>query len=71
MAIRPFVRQFAGIDEAAWQAQPWPHLQAWLTRLTDSALFEQVMNKYPAWHPDEAGVLFPADTDTLEGQASA
>ncbi len=70
MAIRPFVRQFAGIDEAAWQAQPWPHLQAWLTRLTDSALFEQVMNKYPAWHPDEAGVLFPADANTLEGEAS-
>jgi len=58
MAIRPFVRQFAGIDEAAWQNHPWPHLQAWLLRLTDSALFEQVMEKYPAWHPDEAGVLF-------------
>ena len=25
MAIRPFVRQFAGIDEAAWAAAPWPH----------------------------------------------
>ncbi|MEG0922231.1 MAG: glutathione S-transferase [Comamonas sp.] len=63
MAIRPFVRQFAGIDEDAWAAQPWPHLQAWLVRLTDSALFEQIMDKSPAWHEDEAGVLFPALTD--------
>ncbi|MGE8318299.1 MAG: rhodanese-related sulfurtransferase [Comamonas sp.] len=61
MAIRPFVRQFAGIDDEAWQARPWPHLQAWLTRLTDSALFEQVMDKYPAWHEDEAGVPFPPE----------
>ena len=60
MAIRPFVRQFSAIDEAAWEAQPWPHLQAWLTRLTDSALFEQVMDKYPAWHEDEVGVRFPS-----------
>ena len=64
MAIRPFVRQFAGIDDAAWQAQPWPHLQAWLVRWTDSALFEQCMAKYPAWHADEAGALFPPQGDT-------
>ena len=71
MAIRPFVRQFAGIDEAAWAATPWPHLQAWLVRLTDSALFEQVMDKYPAWHADDAGVLFPAATDGVEREAES
>ncbi|MFG5775481.1 glutathione S-transferase [Comamonas sp. J-3] len=71
MAIRPFVRQFAGIDEAAWAAAPWPHLQAWLTRLTDSALFELVMDKYPAWHADEAGVLFPAPSVGEDVAASA
>lgn len=27
MALRPFVRQFAHIDEAAWQTQPWPYVQ--------------------------------------------
>lgn len=43
MALRPFVRQFARVDEAAWQAQPWPHVQAWLQRWLDSALFAQVM----------------------------
>ena len=26
MALRPFVRQFARIDEAQWAEQPWPHL---------------------------------------------
>jgi glutathione S-transferase len=32
MALRPFVRQYARIDEAQWNEQPWPHLQAWLQR---------------------------------------
>ena len=70
MAIRPFVRQFAGIDDDAWAAQPWPHLQAWLVRLTDSALFEQIMGKYPAWHADEAGVLFPPEAAGADGADS-
>lgn len=71
MAIRPFVRQFAGIDDAAWQAQPWPHLQAWLTRLTDSALFEQVMEKYAAWREGEAGVPFPPETNRPAGEGAS
>ena len=27
MALLPFVRQYARIDEGQWTAQPWPHLQ--------------------------------------------
>lgn len=44
-AIFPFVRQFAAVDPPWWAAQPWPHLQAWLQRWLDSALFNQVMRK--------------------------
>ena len=58
MALRPFARQFARLDEAWWAARPWPHLQAWLQRWLDSALFAQVMRKYPAWAPGTPGSVF-------------
>ena len=45
VAIFPFVRQFAAIDAARWQAQPWPHLQRWLQQWMDSALFTDTMRK--------------------------
>ncbi len=57
MALRPFVRQFAAIDKDAWARQPWPHLQAWLQRFLDSALFAEVMETYPVWVPGESGPL--------------
>ena len=59
MAIAPFVRQFAGVDAAWWQAQPWPRLQAWLAQWQASSLLASVMEKYPAWVDGEAGITFP------------
>ena len=59
MAIAPFVRQFAGIDDGWWSAQPWPRLQAWLAHWQASPLFEQVMPKLPAWVDGTQGVPFP------------
>jgi len=58
-AIAPFVRQFAHTDKEWFAAQPWPALQAWLAGFLDSALFERVMQKYPAWRAGDPGVLFP------------
>lgn len=58
-AIAPFVRQFAAIDAADWQAQPWPHLQAWLEGWLQSALFERVMGKVAPWVDGTPGVPFP------------
>lgn len=55
MALRPFVRQFAHIDRQAWAARPWPHLQAWLQRWMDSALYAEAMEPYPAWVPETTG----------------
>ncbi|QIL68924.1 glutathione S-transferase [Diaphorobacter sp. HDW4B] len=55
MALRPFVRQFAAIDKDKWTAKPWPHLQAWLQRFLDSALFAEVMETYPVWIPGTTG----------------
>ena len=45
VAIFPFVRQFAAIDAARWQAQPWPQLQRWLQQWQDNALFIDTMRK--------------------------
>lgn len=59
MAIAPFARQFAGIDFIWWDAQPWPHLQAWLAQWQASSLFERVMHKLPAWVDGTEGVPFP------------
>jgi glutathione S-transferase len=60
VAIFPFVRQFAHVDRGWFAAAPYPHLQQWLSYWCVSALFESVMQKYPAWQPDMQGVTFGA-----------
>ena len=62
MALRPFVRQYARIDEAQWNEQPWPHLQHWLQRWIDSALFAEVMETYPGWLPGSKGPTFVGES---------
>ena len=58
-AILPFVRQFAFIDKARFDAQPWPNVQDWLERFLDSNRFQSVMGKHMFWREDEAPILFP------------
>ena len=58
MAIAPFVRQFAYTDLAWFDAQPWPHLKAWLLGWETGLLFQQVMEKYLPWQPGELGIVF-------------
>ena len=58
-AILPFVRQFAFIDKAWFDAQPWPDLQAWLERFLASDRLAAIMKKYPQWTPGTEGVMFP------------
>ena len=57
-AILPFVRQFAFIDKAWFDAQPWPDLHAWLSAFLASDAFARIMSKYPPWQPDDTPVLF-------------
>ena len=45
VALFPFVRQFAGVDRAWFDAQPLPALHAWLAHWLDSSLFNAVMQK--------------------------
>lgn len=59
MAIAPFVRQFAQVDQDWFGAQPWPRLRAWLAAIVESERYSSVMQKYPQWTPGTAGVIFP------------
>jgi glutathione S-transferase len=60
-AIMPFVRQFAAVDRAWFDAQPLPSLQAWLGRHLASDLFAAIMARMMPWSPDDAPLTFPAD----------
>lgn len=60
LAILPFVRQFANIDRAWFDAQDWPHLIVWLDRFLESEAFAHVMGKYPPWTSGQAPVWFDA-----------
>ncbi|MEM8685888.1 MAG: glutathione S-transferase [Pseudomonadota bacterium] len=59
MAIAPFVRQFANVDRVWFDAQPWPHLIAWLEAFLTSAAFEAIFKKYPKWHAGDVPTVFP------------
>jgi glutathione S-transferase len=50
-AIMPFVRQFTAVDSAWFDAQPLPHLKAWLARHLASDLFERIMVRSASWSP--------------------
>jgi len=58
MAIMPFVRQFAAIDSAWFDAQPLPHLQTWLAGHASSDLFAAIMVRLPPWQEGDAPTLF-------------
>lgn len=49
IAIFPFVRQFAFVDKAEFDALPLPKLHAWLDYWLSDSLFLSVMSKHPAW----------------------
>ena len=48
MALLPFIRQFAAVDAAWFEAVPLPALQAWLRAFVASDLFQAVMRDRPA-----------------------
>ena len=47
IAIFPFIRQFAAVDQGWFESTGYIQLKSWLQRLVTSALFERVMAKQP------------------------
>ena len=59
-AVLPFVRQFAHIDRAWFDAQGWPNLIAWLDHFLESDAFQQIMLKYKPWSDGDPPIWFGA-----------
>jgi glutathione S-transferase len=45
IAIFPFIRQFAGVDEQWFTKAPYPRVRAWRNKWVNSALFISIMQK--------------------------
>lgn len=54
-----FVRQFANVDRAWFDDQPWDGVQSWLNRFLSSARFETMMHKFSVWSDGDTPVFWP------------
>ena len=59
IAIFPFIRQFANVDKHWFQSSEYKNLNQWLNKHIESTLFMSIMEKYPAWQPENKTLLFP------------
>ena len=57
IAIMPFVRQFAAVDRAWFDAQPIAHVRQWLDAHVASPLFDAAMVRVKPWVPGDAPVV--------------
>jgi len=60
MAIFPFVRQFAATDREWFDAQPLPHLRAWLDGHLASPLFAAIMPRLAPWQAGDEPIVSTA-----------
>jgi glutathione S-transferase len=58
LALMPFIRQFAFVDKAWFDAQPRANLNSWLDRWLHNDLFTSVMKKYPVWQEKTCGEIW-------------
>ena len=56
MAIMPFIRQFAAVDQAWFLAQPLPLVQTWLAGHLASPLMASAMVRHHPWSPDDPAI---------------
>lgn len=61
IAIFPFIRQYAFVNKAWFDQQPYPALQNWLNHFLESALFQQIMPKFKLFN-DGSRYSFPNGT---------
>ena len=59
MAIFPFIRQFANVNTDWFQSSGYTYLNQWRQQHIESELFTSIMDKYPAWQPENESVFFP------------
>lgn len=56
VAIFPFIRQFASVDYESFRAK-YPTVEKWLNLHLTSELFQQMMQKYPLYQPEQAPII--------------
>ncbi|MGB5325581.1 MAG: glutathione S-transferase [Pseudomonadales bacterium] len=56
IAIFPFLRQFAAVDRAWFEASQYTSLKRWLQTWLAANTFAAVMRKYPPWHEGAPGI---------------
>ncbi|AKR43943.1 glutathione S-transferase [Methylophilus sp. TWE2] len=49
VAIFPFIRQFAAVDTEWFVMSPYSRLRVWLATWVESALFAEIMQKFPVF----------------------
>ncbi|EKE74437.1 glutathione S-transferase [Celeribacter baekdonensis] len=59
LATITFVRQYANVDRAWFDAQDWPGVRGWLDRFLASDRFATIMTRYPKWETLAIPVVFP------------
>jgi len=59
IAVFPFIRQFAFVDQVWFFSSPYQQLQKWLNELLNSHLFLQIMQKHPVWKVGDKANLIP------------
>lgn len=60
LALFPFVRQFAAVDQHWFAQQPLPRVHRWLKAFIESRAFEAVMVKVPMWQPGNEPFILSA-----------
>jgi len=61
IAVFPFVRQFAAVNQSWFELSEYHYLKAWLIGFLNSKMFENVvMARNTAWQAGQEDVLFPA-----------
>lgn len=56
-AVLPFIRQFAGVDQAWFDQSPYSKLRHWCDAFIRSALFIAVMQKHAVWRDGAAALI--------------
>lgn len=61
IAIFPFVRQFAAVDQKWFDLSQYSKVKRWLTNFVHSEIFNAVvMVKHSAWEAGQENILYPA-----------
>ena len=58
IAVFPFIRQFAAVDQDWFDNAPYPKVRNWLSSLIESDIFQSIMLKYPLWQEGDEAIVF-------------